>query len=98
MGAVRPAKAVISSLVAKGADVDNSHHVMLTKRIDGVVVALTRASHGRKDVTPGVMRAMAKQCHLTLSEFVRLVDCPMSQGDWEELILERRETRGRPQR
>lgn len=96
MAAVRSTKAIISSLEAKGADVDNSHHVMLTKRIDGVVVALTRVSHGRKDVPPVVMRAMAKQCHLTLPEFVRLVDCPMSQGEWDELILERRVGRGGP--
>ena len=90
MGSVRSTTAIIAALRSKGAEVRQSHHVMLTKRIDGVTVVVTRVSHGRKDVSKGVMRAMAKQCHLTLPQFIDLVDCPLSQADWDELILSAR--------
>lgn len=90
MAAVRSTRAIIAALTTKGANSRGSHHVMLTKQIDGVTVAMTRVSHGRKDVPVGVMKAMARQCHLKLAEFVDLVDCPLSESDWNELIIARR--------
>lgn len=90
MGSVRSTTAIIAALRSKGAEARQSHHVMITKQIDGVTVVVTRVSHGRKDVPRGVMRAMARQCHLTLPQFVDLVDCPLSEADWDELILSAR--------
>lgn len=84
---MRSTRAIIAALRSKGAEVRHSHHAMVTKRIDGVTVVITRVSHGRKDVPKGVMKAIAKQCHLTLPQFLDLVDCPLSQADWDELIL-----------
>lgn len=90
MGSVRSTRAIIAALRSKGAEVRQSHHAMVTKRIDGVTVVVTRVSHGRKDVSKGVVRAMAKQCHLTLPQFLDLVDCPLNEDDWNELILSAR--------
>lgn len=87
MGSVRSTRTIIAALRSKGAEVRQSHHAMVTKRIDGVTFVVTRVSHGRKDVPKGVMRAIAGQCHLTLPQFVDLVDCPLSEADWDELIL-----------
>lgn len=52
---MRSTRAIIAALPSKGAGVRQSHHVMLTKRIDGVAVAVTKVSHGRKDVPKGWM-------------------------------------------
>lgn len=84
---MRSTTAIIAALRSKGAEVRQSNHVMLTKRIDGVTMVLTKVSHGRKDVPKGVMRAMDRQCHLTLPQFIDLVECPLSEADWDELIL-----------
>lgn len=88
---MRSARDIIAAMQSKGAEVRNAHHVMITKRIDGVTVAATKVSHGRGDVPTGLMKTMARQCHLTLAQFVDLVDCPLSEADWDELILAARE-------
>lgn len=82
----RPATEVEAALLAKGMDRDDNHHVMLRKRIEGVTHLVTRISHGRGgEVNDGLAKLMASQCCLQLAEFWRLVDCSLTEEEWDAL-------------
>jgi hypothetical protein len=68
---------------------EGSHHIMLTKEIDGVTQLVTRVSHSAKVIDDGLGSLMGKQLALQLREFWDLVDCPLSEKDWEEIVAER---------
>lgn len=85
----RTAKVVSAALVAKGMVVDENHHTMYRKSLDGVTTLVTRISHSATDVGDSLGSLMAKQCALRLREFWQLVDCDLSEQDWDALIVER---------
>jgi len=66
-----------------------NHHHMLRKKVEGVTTLVTRISHGAKEIDSHLGGLMARQCCLTLAEFWKLVDCPLSEADWDGLISER---------
>jgi hypothetical protein len=68
---------------------DQSHHYMLRKKVDGVTTLVTRMSHDDRDIRGDLAGLMARQCCLRPTEFWELIDCPLSQEQWEELIKER---------
>lgn len=80
------ARDVASALVAKGMEQSPTHHNMFSKTLDGLVTLKTRISHGVREIDDGLISAMAKQCCLRTPEFQDLVDCPLSQADWDTLI------------
>jgi predicted transcriptional regulator len=49
----------------------------------------TKTSHGTssKTLSDHLVSTMAKQCGLNTGQFRRLVDCPLSQADYEEILL-----------
>jgi hypothetical protein len=63
-----------------------NHHHMLKKSIDGVATLITRESHGKKLISRDLAMLMAHQCGLNVSEFWDLVDCPLSQEQWDAKI------------
>lgn len=69
---------------------DESHHHMFRKKIEDVTVLVTRTSHSRRDIDDKLARLMANQLCLQQSEFWDLVDCPLEEEGWNELIAERR--------
>lgn len=77
------------ALKAKGMVPDESHHHMLRKKVLGVTTLVTRVSHGAKEIDDHIGGLMATQCCLRLSEFWRLVDCPLSESEWDALVKER---------
>jgi hypothetical protein len=86
---VRTADSVSDALVHKGMTPDNEHHVMFTKTVDGVTHLITRISHGARELDDHLLSLMGKQCALYLKEFVRLVDCPLSEEEWDNLVRAR---------
>jgi hypothetical protein len=80
---------VRQALLAKGMEEDESHHHMYRKTIEGVTHLVTRMSHGAKEIDDGLGRLMARQLCLQLAEFWDLVECPLSEGAWDELVRER---------
>jgi hypothetical protein len=69
---------------------DESHHVMFRKTVEGVTHLVTRVSQGRRgEVNDSLAKLMANQCCLQLAEFWRLIDCPLSEAEWEALVMER---------
>lgn len=48
----------------------------------------TKTSHGsgHRDIGSEIASRMARQCKLSSGDFVKLVDCSLSQADYEELL------------
>lgn len=89
MGRVTPANKVAAALVAKGMKADENHHTMYRKTIDGVTQLVTRISHDSPPINDNLAKRMATQCCLQLREFWSLVDCPLSEAQWDAIIKER---------
>ena len=68
---------------------DKGHHIIFRKRIEGVTQVMTRISHNSPPIGDSLGLAMANQLCLRLKEFWELVDCPMSEADWDQLIRDR---------
>jgi hypothetical protein len=87
--AIRPAAVVAAALVEKGMEEKSGHHIMFRKTVDGVTQLVTRISHNSRDIDDRMGKKMANQLYLQLKEFWNLVDCPLSEEDWEALVAER---------
>ena len=86
---VRSAQAVQDALQAKGMVQDENHHHMFRKKLLGVTTLVTRVSHGAKEIDDHLGRLMARQCCLQLAEFWRLIDCPLTEAQWDALVRQR---------
>jgi hypothetical protein len=87
--ATRRTADVARALEAKGMERDENHHHMFRKRVSGVTTLVTRFSHGADEIDDGIGLLMGKQCCLRLKEFWRLVDCPLTEEQWDTLVTER---------
>ena len=83
------ARVVKAALLAKGMVPDENHHHMLRKKVGGVTTVVTRMSHDDKEIRGDLIGLMARQCYLHAAEFWDLINCPLSEKHWEELITER---------
>lgn len=70
---------------------ESGHHIMLRKKIDGVTTVFTRMSHNDQEIRGNLIGLMARQCYLKAPEFWDLIDCPLSEKDWEKKIKKRSE-------
>ena len=86
---VRRRSEVESALLAKGMQQDDDHHHFFRKTIEGVTHLVTRTSHGMREIDDKLGKRMANQLCLQLREFWRLVDCPLSEKEWETLVRQR---------
>jgi hypothetical protein len=77
------------ALEAKGMECTDGHHRMFRKQLDGVTVMVARISHGAKEIDDTLGRLMGNQLYLRLNEFWNLVDCPLSEAEWDLLVAER---------
>ena len=85
----RSVSAVEQALLDKGMERDESHHHMFRKTLEGVTHLVTRISHSAREIDDGLGKLMANQLCLQLAEFWRLIDCPLSEEEWDELIRQR---------
>lgn len=88
----RPRKAIEQALEAKGFErVEGDHHYFAYVTKDGRKTrARTKTSHSPKirDIADNLLGLMARQCLLTRTEFLRLVDCPMDREMYEQRLVE----------
>ncbi len=86
----RPKSKVESALLAKGFQkTEKDHHYFIYFTIDGKkTTAKTKTSHSKKikDIPDNLLSQMAKQCFLTKTEFLSLVDCPLNQEMYEDIL------------
>jgi hypothetical protein len=92
--AIRKRLAVETALLQKGFSLDTSSsgdHRYYVFYIEDRLVARTKVSHGTKykDLADDLLMHMSKQCHLTKGEFLDLVDCHISQIEYEIILAER---------
>lgn len=92
-GGTLKAADVMAALTTKGAESDpSSHHVMFRRFVDGKLAAVTRVSHGEREIGRPRQALMARQCKLNTAQFVGLVQCWFTAEQWEEAI--RRQPKG----
>ena len=88
--ASRSRDVIAAALVQKGFWQHDTHHhryIYVTEAGDRTHIA-TKVSHTKKmkQIDAGLFSEMARQCRLTTSQFVDLVDCPMSRKDYEAAL------------
>jgi hypothetical protein len=84
----RDRKSVEAALLAKGFSLSNKHHkyfVFHTKEGQKTTIR-TKTSHGGKELDDYLLLCMARQCALPKSDFLSLVDCPLSQDAYESKL------------
>ena len=81
---------VEASLTKKGFErVEGDHHFFLYVTLEGKKTTIrTKTSHTpkMKDIPDNLLSQMAKQCKLSKTDFFRLLDCPMSREEYEEIL------------
>lgn len=80
---------VTAALEQKGMQPDENHHHMFRKTIEGVTTRVTRISHSGNTINNSLGGLMVKQCCLQLREFWDLVDCPLTEAEWDAKVRER---------
>ncbi len=91
MGSVRSGREIDVALRRKGfygtTDSDHRWYFLPRENGDGYLVR-TKMSHGMMGQTVGVelIVLMAKQCRLTKKQFLSLIDCPMSEPEYREIL------------
>lgn len=84
----RSRKEIEAALKLKGfQQTEGDHHffIYFTKK-GKKTLAKTKTSHGMRDVSDDLLSQMARQCKLTKSQFLDLVDCPMNRDKFEEAL------------
>ena len=82
---------VIAGLKRKGfQDGKSSHHkYYVYKTLDGKISKVfTYVGHSGKDLSDYLLSQMARQCKVKREDFLKLIDCPLSQRQYEALIRE----------
>jgi predicted RNA binding protein YcfA (HicA-like mRNA interferase family) len=81
---------VESSLKSKGfAQIEGDHHYFVYVTMGGKRTTIrTKTSHTpkMKEIPDNLLSQMAKQCQLSRPEFLRLIDCPLDQEGYEEIL------------
>ena len=86
---VRAKREVEAALQKKGfREVEGDHHWFLYWTSDGLKTTIrTKTSHGAtKDLGDGLLAQMARQLRISKSEFLQLVDCPMTREQYERVL------------
>lgn len=88
----RPKQDVEMALSQKGFTLrETNHNYFIYYTMEGKKTAIkTKTSFGRKpkNIVGDLLAQMAKQCRLTTSQFLELVDCPLSRESYEEILKE----------
>lgn len=86
----RKQQVVESALLSKGfRKSDGDHHYYHYYSLENKKSSVfTKTSHGSRELSDDLISKMAGQCKLKKSEFVLLVDCPLSRNDYEKRLIE----------
>lgn len=86
----RDKRDVEAALLTKGFRSDERDHryfIYYSSEGKGTPIK-TKTSHGTatRTLVDDLISQMARQCGVTRAEFLRLVDCPLSRSDYENLL------------
>ncbi len=67
------------------------HHFYDLLDADGMIVAMTKLSHGRrsKDILKPIFSSIARQIKLTTPQLQNAVKCPLSREDYSGILKEK---------
>lgn len=86
----RKTKDVCENLLKKGFQQRNGGDKYFHLFVNGKKTPVfTFVSHGEKEIHDGLLGQMARQTKLVKREFLELVDCPMTEARYLELLRER---------
>ena len=78
------------SLKKKGFQQQDTHHEMYWLYVNGKKTSIkTRISHGAQEYSDNLLSQMAKQVGLGKNEFDNLIDCPLSEEKYVQLLQEK---------
>lgn len=87
-----PRRDLESALLRKGFRCSNNdHRKFVYYSCNGKKTSVwTKTSRGskHKSISESNLRKMARQCRLDYQDFLRLVECPMSRDEFEELLVQ----------
>ena len=88
----RKARRIEAALLAKGFQRTDAKHrkfgYVSTRGIESRIRTLL--SHGgNRDIDDRLLATMARQCGLSRREFMQLIDCSLSQEEYESILVER---------
>lgn len=82
---------VVAALTKKGFIQSNNDHMKFSyvNSAGKKTQVWTKISHGssHKDITVPNLSRMASQCKLSNSDFERLLDCPLSRENYEDMLV-----------
>ena len=85
----RKAREVITGLGKKGFRKRENDHTYLTLWVDGRKTAVwTKVSHGEKEIHDRLLAVMARQICLSRQQFLDLVDCPLTEVEYIQMLRE----------
>jgi len=85
MSTIDPRK-TLNNLLAKGFQKDNRDHHFLELFVNGKLILHTKISYNSSDIDNHLIKMMAHQCKITRSQFLDLVQCPLSKEGYLELL------------
>ncbi|MDR3197072.1 MAG: hypothetical protein LBU34_04300 [Planctomycetaceae bacterium] len=70
---------------------ENKDHRYYFFRVNGKSITKTKVSHGikYKDLSDDLISQMAKQCRLSKNDFLKFIDCSMSQQQYENQLQQK---------
>ena len=90
MSSTRSGRIIDSALCKKGfvRSVDSDHIVYRLFSINGELLARTKISHGMtgSSISVHLISVMARQLHLTKNQFLELIDCPLDEEGYREIL------------
>ena len=87
--AVLDANKTRSALLKKGFKISEGDHHFYLYYYEGKVVAKTKVSHNDQDIGDGLISKMSKQCQVNKHQFFDLINCPLKEADYIEILKER---------
>lgn len=86
----RDRKDVEFALIKKGfRNKEGDHHYYMYYSLSGLKSRIfTKTSHSHKTISDDILSMMSKQCRLTRQQFFNLLDCPLTQEKYEQLLTE----------
>ena len=84
--AVLDAKKTYKNLLSKGFKVGKGDHKYLELFYKGKFVLHTKISHGEQELEEFHIGMMKRQCRLEKAEFIDLVNCPLSEEGYIEIL------------
>jgi len=90
MSSTRSGRTIDTALRKKGfvRSVDSDHVVYRIFSAVGELLARTKVSHGMMGSTlsANLISVMARQLHLTKNQFLTLIDCPLDEEGYREIL------------